>query len=88
MCRQTRRAARYAGELSMAWGMVSAPLGCGSGKFVAPWARMQWENLSACARACGEAWEAGEVGSSDLQASWAIASCELLTPSWRRVSGD
>jgi len=81
LCRQKWRAARYAGELSIAWGIVIAPFLSGSGKLVAPWARMHWENLSACARTCGEGWVTEEAGSSDLQGLSAAASCELLTPS-------
>ena len=65
----------------MAWGIVIAPLLWGSGKLVAPWARTHWENLSACARACGDSWVTGEIGTSDLHACWAAASCELVTPS-------
>ncbi len=65
----------------MAWGILIAPSLSGSGKFVAPWARMHWENLSACARTCGDGRVTDEVGNSDLQACSAAASCELLTPS-------
>jgi hypothetical protein len=81
LCRQKWRAARYAGEFSMAWGIVIAPLLSGSGKLVVPWERMHWENRSAWARTCGDCWVTEEVGSSDLQACSAAPSCELLTPS-------
>ena len=81
LCTQKWRAARYAGEFSMAWGIPIAPLLSGSGKVEAPCARMHWENLSACARTWGDRRVTKEVGSSDLQACTAAVSCELLTPS-------
>ena len=65
----------------MAWGIVIAPLLAGSGKFVAPRARMHRENVSAWAKTCGDCWVTEGVGTNDLQACSAVASCELLTPS-------
>jgi hypothetical protein len=53
LCRQKWRAARYAGEFSIACGMTIASLLSGSGKLAAPWARMHRENLNACATTCG-----------------------------------
>jgi hypothetical protein len=86
--RQKWRAARYSGELSMAWGIAIAPLLPGSGKLVLPWVRMQFENVSACARTCCEGWVTEDVGNCDLQAFSADETCERLTPSSWSVSGD
>ena len=52
LCTQKFRAARYAGEFSIVCGIAIVPLLWGSGKFVAPWARMHRENLSARATTC------------------------------------
>lgn len=71
----------------MACGITIAPSLWGFGKFVAPWARMRRENVSARVRTCG-CGVAEWLGSSDLQARSADAICELPTPNRRGLSSD
>lgn len=61
------------------------PLPAGSGKFVMPWLRMHWENLSArdASRRCCST---DAVGSKCWQALWAAWYRELLAASWLRVT--
>jgi hypothetical protein len=58
------------------------PPPAGSGKLATPWARMHWENWSACPTSgVGGAPEVVTFGSKYAHAVWAVCSCESLTPS-------